>query len=64
MWWEKLVKSVKFSLASIKSINQIQKYPHITESYACILEIFAWMFLLPINFLISFGMCSVPKLPK
>ena len=24
----------------IKSVKPIQKYPHVTESYACILEIF------------------------
>ena len=30
------------------------KYPHITESYACILEIFLIIFLFPMNFLISF----------
>ena len=45
-----LAKSVKLSPSSIKSINPIQKYPHITESYACILTIFVCMFLLPINF--------------
>ena len=36
-------------LASIKPItpiHPIQKYPHITESYACILKIFVFMFLL------------------
>ena len=46
------------------SINSIQKYSHITESYACILKMFACMFLLPINFLISFGICSTPTLSK
>ena len=45
-------------------MNPIQKYLHITESYACILKIFAIMFLLLKNFLISFGMCSTPKLSK
>ena len=34
-----LVKSVKLLPLSIKSINPIQKYPHIIESYACILKI-------------------------
>ena len=48
----------------MKSINPVQKYPHITESYACTLKIFAIMFLLPTNFLISFGTCSTPKLSK
>ena len=30
----------------MKSINPIQKYPHIIESYACILKIIVIMFLL------------------
>ena len=47
-----------------KSINPIQKNPHITELYACILKIFVCVFLLPINSLISFEMCSTPKLSK
>ena len=46
-------------------MNSIQKYPHITESYVCILNIFALIFLLlPINSLISLGICSIPKLSK
>ena len=32
------VYSIKVFAASIKSIKPIQKYPHITESYACILK--------------------------
>ena len=40
------------------------KYPHIIESYACILNILALIFLLPINLLISLGICSTPKLSK
>ena len=59
-----LVKSVKLLSLSIKSINPIQKYPHITESYACILKMLAIMFFLLIIFLISFGICSTPKLSK
>ena len=59
---KRLVKSIKLLPLNIKSINLIQKYPHITESYACILKIFVSMFLLLIHFLISFGMCSTPKL--
>ena len=47
---------------SIKSRNPIQEYPDITESYACILKIFVCMFLLSINIIISFGICSTPKL--
>ena len=39
-------------------------YPHIIESYACIIKMFAIMFLLLTNFLISFGMRSTPKLSK
>ena len=50
--------------ASIKSMNPIQKYPHIIELFACILKMFAFMFLLPINFLVSSGICSTPKLSK
>ena len=46
----RLVKSVKLLFLSIKSINPIKKYPHITELYACILKIFVRMFLLPIIF--------------
>ena len=34
------MKSIKVLPATIKSINPIQKYPHITESYSCILKIF------------------------
>ena len=59
-----LVKSVKLLSLSIKSINPIQKYPHITESYACILKMLAIMFFLLMIFLISFGICSTPKLSK
>ena len=56
--------SVKVFPLNVKSINPIQKYPHITELYACILKIFAITFLLPINFLISFGICSTPTESK
>ena len=52
---------VKVFAATIKSINPIQKYPQIIESFACILKIFVVMFLLLINVLISFGICSTPK---
>ena len=38
--------SVQVFLASRKSINPIQKHPHIIESYACILKIFVVIFLL------------------
>ena len=61
---KRLVKSVKLLPLSVKSINPIEKYPHITELHACILKIYFCMFLLPMNFLITFGMCSTPKLSK
>ena len=44
--------------------NQNQKYPHITESYACILKMFVVIEDTLMNFLISFEMCSTPKLSK
>ena len=61
---KKLQISVKFLPLSIKSINPIQKYSHIIESYACILKTCVTTVDLSINFLISFGMCSTPKLSK
>ena len=56
--------SAKVFPLSKKSINPIQKHPHIIESYACNLKMFILMFLLLINRLISFGICSTPKLSK
>ena len=61
---KRFVNSVKVFAASIKSINPVQKYPQIIESYTCILKIFALIFLLSINYLISFGICSTPKESK
>ena len=61
---KRFVYSVKVFALNIKSINPIQKYRHITESYACILKMFVLMFLLLINVLISFGICSTPKESK
>ena len=61
---KRFVYSVKVFLLNIKSINSIQKYPHIIEPYACILKMFVLMFLLLINVLISFGICSTPKWSK
>ena len=58
------VNSVKVFLASIKSIKPTQRHSNIIESYACFLKIFVFMFLLLINALISFGICSTPKEPK
>ena len=64
----RLVKFVRLLPLSIKSINPIQKYPHITESYACILKIFVTTVNLSVdllkNLLISFGICSNPKPSK
>ena len=61
--------SIEIFPLNIKSINPIEKYPHITESYVCTLKIFVLMFLFfeaedkgrLINALISFGICSTPK---
>ena len=46
----RLVKTVKFLLSSVKLINLMRIYLHITESYACILKIFAGMRRFPLNF--------------
>ena len=43
-------------------MNPMQKYPHIMELAACILNTFALGFLCLINHLISLGTCSTPKL--
>ena len=45
-------------------MNPIQKYPHIIELSACILNMFGLMLLCLINILISLGKCSTPKLSK
>ena len=45
-------------------MNPIQKYPHIIELPACILDMFVFVYLCPIDFLISLGKCSTPKLSK
>ena len=58
---KRFVYSVKVFPLNIKSINPIQKYPHITESYDCALKMFVLMFLFLINALISFGICSTRK---
>ena len=50
---KRFVNLVKVFPSSIKLINPIQKYPHIIESYACIIKIFVFMFLLLINVPIS-----------
>ena len=62
---KRFVYSVKVFPLSIKSIKPIQKYPHITESYACILKMFVVMDKeRPINALISLGISSTPKESK
>ena len=61
---KRLVKTVKVLSLSRKSINPIQKYPHITQSYACILKIFAKIIDFSVNILISSGICSTQKLSK
>ena len=60
----KFVKLDNFLPANIKSINPMQKYPHIIELFDCIRKMLDIMFLFPINFLISLGICSMPKLSK
>ena len=50
--------------ASIKSIISVQKYPHIIELYFCVKKMFVFMFLLPINVIISFGIYSTMKESK
>ena len=62
---KRFVYSVQVFPASIKSIKPTQKYMHIIESYACILKAFAVIDKEQlIHALISFGMCSTPKLSK
>ena len=45
-------------------MNPMQKYPHITESFACTQKMLAIMFLFLTNSLISSGTSSTPKLSK
>ena len=62
---KRFVNSVKVFPASIKSINPIQKYPHIIESYACILKIFVVIDKeRSINALTPFRICYTPKLSE
>ena len=58
----KLVKSIKLLPANIKSMDPM--YPRIIELSACILNIFFFVILCPLIFLISLQTCSTPKLPK
>ena len=57
-------RSVSFLLASIKSMNPMQKYPNITELFACTRKMLAIMFLFPKSSLISSETCSTPKLSR
>ena len=69
---KRFVYSAKVFSLNIKSINLIQKYPHITKLYACTIKMLVLMFLFCeaenkgqlINALISFGICSTPKESK
>ena len=62
------VQSVNFLPANIKSINPMQKYPHIIELFSCTQKMLVFIFLFPgnslIDFLISSGIYSTPKLSK
>ena len=61
-WGENmLVKRVGFLPAGIKSVNAMQKDPHITELLACTQTMLAIMFLFLTIFLISSGICSTPN---
>ena len=55
------VKSDSFLPASIKLMNAMQMYPHITELFACTRNILAIMFLFPANSSISSETSSTPK---
>ena len=44
------VKSVNFLPASIKSMNPMQKYPHITELFACTQKMLAIIFFITNKF--------------
>ena len=62
---KRFVNSVKVFPLNIKSMKPIQKYPHIIESYACILKIFVVKEKeRPINAVIFFGISSTSKLSK
>ena len=41
---KRFVYSVKVFSLNIKSVNPMQKYPYITETYACISKMFISMF--------------------
>ena len=56
------VKSVNFLPVSIKLMNTMQKYSHITRLFACTQKMLSIMFLFPTNSFIS--LCSTQKLSK
>ena len=58
-----LVKSTKVLPASIKSMNPMQKYPHI-KLLACTRKMLILIDFIPMKSLISSGTCSSPKLSK
>ena len=50
-----MISKVCYTLSiNKKSIKSLKKYPHITESYACILKIYVIIVDLSIKFLIFF----------
>ena len=59
-----LLKSVSVLPASIKSMNPMQKYRHITELFACTRKMLTFMFSFSTVSLISSGTLSTPKLSK
>ena len=61
---KRFVYSIKVFPLNIKLINPMQKYPHITEFYACTLKMFVLTFLCLMNALIFFGIYSTPKKSK
>ena len=62
---KRFVNLVNVFLASKRSMNPMKKYPHIVESYACILKIFVVIDKeRSINALISFEIYSTPKASK
>ena len=45
-------------------MNAMQSYPHIIELFACVLKIFALIFIFSTKSLIYSGKCSTQKLSK
>ena len=62
---KRFLYSVKVFPLRIKSIKPMQKDPHITESYACILKIFVVIDKeRSTNYSISLEICFTPKVSK